>query len=166
MSTITILKRLAPFETMFRRNWKTQILSLLTGQHLQPTYAEYLSLNQALQKGDTAMDQVIVWMMQNPKLHRQYFETALFQGLDQLAKPIPELNAFVSTVQALPDWVNKVKIEQPLNFTHRLGINNGFILRDLSLMSSYLYPEFNQPLLLTGALKKQGGTRLAETTKW
>ena len=166
MSTITILKRLAPFEKMLNSNWKTQILSLLTGQHLQPTYAEYLSLNQALQKGDTAMDQVIVWMMQNPKLHRQYFETALFKGLDQLAKPIPELNAFFSTVQALPDWVNQVKIEQALNFTHRLGINNGFILRDLSLMSSYLYPEFNQPLLLTGALKKQGGTRLAETTKW
>ena len=95
MSTITILKRLAPFETMFHRNWKIQMLSWLTGQHLQPTYAEYLSLNQALQKGDTAMDQVIVWMMQNPKLHRQYFETALFQGLDQLAKPIPELNAFL-----------------------------------------------------------------------
>lgn len=166
MSTITILKRLAPFETMFHRNWKIQMLSWLTGQYLHSTYAEYLSLNQALQKGDTAMDQVIVWMMQNPKLHRQYFETALFQGLDQLAKLIPELNAFFSTVQALPDWVNQVKIEQALNFTHRLGINNGFILRDLSLMSSYLYPEFNQPLLLTDALKKQGGTRLAETTKW
>ena len=73
MSTITILKRLAPFEKMLNSNWKTQILILLTGQHLQPTYAEYLSLNQALQKGDTAMDQVIVWMMQNPKLHQQYF---------------------------------------------------------------------------------------------
>ncbi|MEK5760821.1 oxygenase MpaB family protein, partial [Acinetobacter variabilis] len=25
---------------------------------------------------------------------------------------------------------------------------------------------FNQPLILTGALKKEAGTRLAETTKW
>ena len=166
MSTITILKRLAPFEKMLNSNWKTQILSLLTGQHLQPTYAEYLSLNQALQKGDTAMDQVIVWMMQNPKLHQQYFETALFKGLDQLAEPIPELIAFFNTVQTLPNWVDQAKLEQALNFTHRLGINNGFILRDLSLMTGYLYPGFNQPLVLTGALKKQAGTRLAETTKW
>ena len=83
-----------------------------------------------------------------------------------MAEPIPELNAFFSTVQTLPDWVDQSKIEQALNFTHRLGINNGFILRDLSLMTGYLYPGFNQPLVLTGALKKQGGTRLAETTKW
>jgi len=80
----------------------------------------------------------------------------LFQGLDQLAKPIPELNAFFNTVQTLPDWVDQGKIEQALNFTHRLDINNGFILRDLSLMSGYLYLGFNQPLLLTGALKKTG----------
>lgn len=33
-------------------------------------------------------------------------------------------------------------------------------------MAGYLYPGFNQPLVLTGALKKQAGTRLAETTKW
>ncbi len=51
-------------------------------------------------------------------------------------------------------------------FTHRLGVNNGFILRDLSLMVGYLYPGFNRPLILTGALKKHAGKRLAETTKW
>ena len=33
-------------------------------------------------------------------------------------------------------------------------------------MAGYLYPGFNQPLILTGALKKEAGTRLAETTKW
>jgi hypothetical protein len=33
-------------------------------------------------------------------------------------------------------------------------------------MVGYLFPGFNQPLMLTGALNKQAGTRLAETTKW
>lgn len=112
MSTITTLKRLAPFETMLSSNWKTQMLSWLTGQHLQPTYAEYLSLNQALQKGDTAMDQVIIWMMQNPKLHRQYFETALFKGLDQLAKPIPELNTFLVRCKRCQIGSIKIKLNR------------------------------------------------------
>lgn len=34
------------------------------------------------------------------------------------------------------------------------------------MMVGYLFPGFNQPLMLTGALNKQAGTRLAETTKW
>lgn len=58
------------------------------------------------------------------------------------------------------------KMDRALQFTHQLGINNGFVLRDLSLMAGYLFPGFNQPLMMTGALNKQAGTRLAETTKW
>ena len=166
MSMLTTPKRLAPFEKMLTTNWKTQALSLLVDKKLQPSYAEYVSLNQALQSGDAAMDKLIVWMFQNPKLHRQYFETALFKGLDQLDTQIPELIEFFNYVQQRPDWVDQEKIDQALNFTHRLGFNNGLILRDLSLMTGYLYPGFNQPLVLTGALKKQAGTRLAETTKW
>ena len=112
------------------------------------------------------MDQVMRWVLQNPKLHRKYFETALYEGLDKLPHDVPELTQFFSLVERKPTWYDQVKIDKALQFTYRLGANNGLILRDLSLMAGYMYPGFNQPLILTGALKKQAATRLAETTKW
>lgn len=85
------------------------------------------------------------------------------------SEPIPtELENFFNYIEQKPEWLDQRQIDEAVKFTHRLGINNGFILRDLSLMAEYLYPGFNQPLslILTGALKKEAGTRLAETTKW
>lgn len=166
MLSIPKPSRLAAFETMVQSNLKTKILGYMTNQHLQPSYAEYLQLNEALQAGDEPMDQVMRWVLQNPKLHRKYFETALYEGLDKLPHDVPELTQFFSLVERKPTWYDQVKIDKALQFTYRLGANNGLILRDLSLMAGYMYPGFNQPLILTGALKKQAATRLAETTKW
>lgn len=166
MLSIPKPSRLAAFETMVQSNLKTKILGYMTNQHLQPSYAEYLQLNEALQAGDEPMDQVMRWVLQNPKLHRKYFETALYEGLDKLPHDVPELTQFFSLVEQKPTWYDQVKIDKALQFTYRLGANNGLILRDLSLMAGYMYPGFNQPLILTGALKKQAATRLAETTKW
>ena len=166
MQTITQPKRLASFEEMCQLNIKTKVLGYITHQDVQPTYEEYVALNHALQSGDQAMDKVMQWVMQNPRQHRQYFETALYKGLDHLPHPISELTEFFKIVEQKPTWYESDKIDAALKFTYRLGANNGFILRDLSLMAGYMYPGFNQPLVLTGALKKQAGTRLAETTKW
>lgn len=166
MLSIPKPSRLAAFETMVQSNLKTKILGYMTNQHLQPSYAEYLQLNEALQAGDEPMDQVMRWVLQNPKLHRKYFETALYEGLDKLPHDVPELTQFFSLVERKPTWYDQVKIDKALQFTYGLGANNGLILRDLSLMAGYMYPGFNQPLILTGALKKQAATRLAETTKW
>lgn len=164
--TISPPSRLASYQQMQQGNLVSQVLSHLTGQTIQPTYNEYLSLQKALNIGDPQMEKVIAWVMENPKLHRSYFETALFQGLDHLEHQIPELEQFFQHIETTPKWLEPKKLQHALEFTHRLGINNGFILRDLSLMAGYLFPGFNQPLMLTGALNKQAGTRLAETTKW
>jgi hypothetical protein len=166
MQSIVKPKRLAAFEDMIQSNIKTKILGYMTHQQIQPNYQEYLSLNTALQSGDAPMDQLLLWILQNPKQHRKYFETALYEGLEKLPHEIAELTTFFQLVEQKPDWYDQAKVDEALKFTYRLGINNGLILRDLSLMTGYLYPGFNQPLVLTGALKKQAGTRLAETTKW
>lgn len=159
-------KRLASYQQMAQSSITSKVLSYLVNQDIQPNYDEYLALNTALQSGDEPMDQVMQWMLQNPKLHRKYFETALYEGLDKLPHNIPELTDFFHLVEQKPVWYEQHKIDAAIKFTYRLGINNGLILRDLSLMTGYMYPGFNQPLILTGALKKQAGTRLAETTKW
>lgn len=159
-------KRLAPFEKMLKSDLKAKILGYMTDDHIQPTYAEYLSLNESLQTGDIAMDKVMSWVMQNPREHRKYFETALYQGLEKLPHQIIELTEFFKQVEQKPSWYDQQKIDDSLQFTYKLGLNNSFILRDLSLMTGYLYPGFNQPLVLTGALNQQASKRLAETSKW
>ncbi|MHA3983426.1 oxygenase MpaB family protein [Acinetobacter venetianus] len=166
MQSINKPTRLASFEKMIQSNLKTKILRYMIDQDVQPSYDEYLALNNALQSGDEPMDQVMQWVMQNPREHRKYFEIALYEGIEKLPHEIPELARFFTMIEEKPHWYEQNKIDEAIKFTYRLGANNGFILRDLSLMTGYMYPGFNQPLVLTGALKKQAGTRLAETTKW
>ena len=161
MSHVQIPRRLKSFDNMRKSNWKTRAFQLLSKQPLQPSQAEYDLIQHALNRGDPAMDAIIQWVMQNPKQHRSYFETALFQGLDQLPHAIPELTRFFARVETAPDWLDQHKMQQAIKFIHRLGINSGFVLRDLSLMTGYLYPGFNYPLILTGALKQQAGKRMA-----
>ncbi len=93
-------KRLASYEKMVQSSITSKVLSYLVNQDIQPNYDEYLALNTALQSGDEPMDQVMQWMLQNPKLHRKYFETALYEGLDKLPHNIPELTDFFI-------WLNK-----------------------------------------------------------
>ena len=166
MQTLIKPQRLASFETMAQTNMKSKLFYYFTDQQLQPSYDEYLSLNRALQTGDIAMDKVMNWVMTNPRQNRKLFETALYQGLDKLPNEIPELTDFFKMVEQAPTWLDPAKIETAIKFTHRLGTNGTFILRDVALMTGYQYPGFNQPLIMTGALHKYAGKRLAETHKW
>ena len=118
--------RLAPFSSTQQSNILSFTLTHLTKRSTQPSYAEYLSLNKALQTGDTEMEKIITWMMKNPKLHREYFETALFKGIDQLPHTIPELEIFFQHIQQIPDWLDHTKIEHALP----LYIALNYVLKD------------------------------------
>ena len=86
--------RLTSFQAMQQSNLLSFLLSYLTGQAAQPNYAQYLDLNKALQCGDPQMEKVLTWMMQNPKQHREYFEIALFKGVEQLPFSISRTRTF------------------------------------------------------------------------
>lgn len=166
MSNFSIPKRMASYERMKRSDLLSKLLHKMTDQNFIPTYAEYLELNESLHTGDVPMDRLMDWVMTNPRENRKLFETALYQGLDALPKPVPEIKAFFDLVEQQPVWFDQEKIDRAIQFTHRLGSNVTFIMRDLALMTGYQYPGFNQPLILTGALSKYAGKRLAETHKW
>lgn len=166
MSNLSIPKRMASYERMKRSDLLSKLLHKMTNQNFIPTYAEYLELNESLHTGDVPMDRLMDWVMTNPRENRKLFETALYQGLDALPKPVPEIKAFFDLVEQQPVWFDQEKIDRAIQFTHRLGANVTFIMRDLALMTGYQYPGFNQPLILTGALSKYAGKRLAETHKW
>ena len=157
---------MASYERMQQSDLLSKILNKITNQNFIPTYPEYLELNESLHTGDTAMDHVMDWVMTNPKQNRKLFETALYQGLDSLPEQIPVLTDFFNLVEHKPAWFDQKKVDEAIKFTHRLGSNVTFIMRDLALMTGYQYPGFNQPLILTGALSQYAGKRLAETHKW
>ena len=166
MSNIKIPQRMSSFARMRQSDLVSKILNNITHQHFIPTYDDYLMLSQSMFEGDAPMDQLMQWVMSNPRQNRKYFETALYQGLDQLPHEIPELREFFAQVETAPTWLDQHKMNIAIQFMHRLGANSTFILRDLALMTGYQYPGFNQPLILTGALSQYAGKRMAETHKW
>lgn len=166
MSNLNSPKRLSSFEEMTQSDFISKILNRVTDQNFIPSYQDYLALNESLYTGDIPMDKVMQWVMIDPRKHRRLFETALYKGLDQLPEDIPVLNDFFKTVENPPAWLDQNKIDEAIRFTHRLGSNSTFILRDLALMTGYQYPGFNQALIQTGALSKYAGKRLSETHKW
>ena len=166
MSNFHPPKRLASFDKMVKSDLLSKVLNTVTQQNFIPSYEDYLALNESMFTGDVPMDKVMDWVMTNPRQHRKLFETALYKGLDHLPEDIPVLTEFFNLVETPPEWFDPSKINTSIQFTHRLGTNSTFILRDLALMTGYQYPGFNQPLILTGALSKYAGKRLAETHKW
>lgn len=166
MSNIKTPKRMSSFEKMRHSDLLSKILNRFTDQNFIPTYAEYTALNDSMYQGDEPMDKVMTWVMTNPRQHRKYFETALYQGIQHLPHDIPELIEFFELAESPPEWLDPQKMNTAIQFTHRLGSNSTFVLRDLALMTGYQYPGFNQPLIQTGALSKYAGKRLAETHKW
>ena len=166
MSEQIIAKRLASFEKMRHSDLISKIFHQFTDQNFIPTYDDYLTLNQSLFTGDVAMDQVMQWVMENPRRNRKLFETSLYQGVEKLDVDEPILTEFFNLVTTPPAWLEPEKLTTAVNFTHRLGHNTTFILRDAALMVGYQFPGFNQPLIMTGALSQYAGKRLAETQKW
>lgn len=160
------IKRMATYKMMSKSDLASKFFNLVTKQNVIPSFPEYLELTESLYTGDQPMDELMEWVMTNPRIHRQYFETALYKGLNHLPHPVPELETFFRYIETPPDWVDPNKFQVALRFTHRLGENSLLIMRDLALMGGYQYPGFNQPLILTGALKQYAGKRLAETHKW
>lgn len=161
-----VAKRMASFEKMTQSDFISKLLNKLTDQNFIPSYAEYLSLNEGLFTGDVQMDKVMDWVMKNPRRNRKLFETALYQGLDKLEENEPILTEFFNYISTPPTWLEPEKLSISVKFTHSLGDNSSFILRDGALMVGYQFPGFNQPLIMTGALKQYAGKRLAETQKW
>lgn len=158
--------RLKDFKQTQKNDAMSLLLNRICKKPMQPTYQEYQELNHSMIVGDPQMEKVVNWVFENPKKHRPMFNTALYKGVDQLTEPAPVLEEFFAYVEKKPDWADFSKFNDAVKFIHRLGMNYGFVSRDLALMFGYMYPGLNQPLLATGALNKSVSLRMAETTKW
>ena len=158
--------RLKDFKQTQKNNMLSLLLNRVCKKPMQPSYTEYQELNRSILVGDPPMEKVVNWVFENPKKHRPMFNTALYEGVDKLKEPAPVLEEFFKYVETKPEWADFSQFNDAVKFIHRLGMNYGFVSRDLALMFGYMYPALNQPLLATGALNKNVSVRMAETSKW
>ncbi|MDF1781732.1 MAG: oxygenase MpaB family protein [Alcanivoracaceae bacterium] len=158
-------RRVRPFEkaTISKPAWMRALL----GRDPSPSREEYEALVDALWDGDQPMDTLLDWMYEEGVSEmRGMFERALASGIDAVPDAPQPLRDFFAMIDTQPAWLDKSLLDEGVRFTHRIGLAGPFILRDFALMGGYLLSGFNQALVLTGALNKGAGRRIAETGKW
>lgn len=137
----------------------------LMGRDPTPTRAEYDALVDALWDGDPLMDAALERFASGGR-GRRAFELALERGVAAVPDAPTELRALFEVVDRAPRWLDWDRIDDGVRFMHRAGLSAGLVLRDFALMGGYLLTGFNHTLVLTGALEKGAGRRVAETSKW
>lgn len=93
--------------------------------------------------------------------------TALHDGLDAVADPAPALAEFVTTLSAVPDWVDWDLLAEGADVYRRFGQNAADVLLQLALVGGYRFGGPGDLLVATGGLTGDSTRRrLAETQKW
>jgi hypothetical protein len=142
-------------------------MKLMMGRDPSPTRQEYSDLVAALWQGDAPMDALLDWMYEyGPRESRKLYEQAVEQGIDSIENASQPLRDFFARVERTPSWVDYQLIEDGVSFIHRTGLAGPYVLRDFALMGGYLLSGFNHALVMTGALNRGAGQRIAETGKW
>ena len=137
------------------------------GAQIDPDEAEWQRLGEALMRGDPQMDAIVAWMgSELPGVGRRMFETALEAGIDAVPDAPDVLREFFKAMDTPPAWVDERLLERGAQICRMCGNLGAYVLRDGALMGGYQAPGFNRVLVLTGALEKGPGKRLAETSEW
>ncbi|MFA5121601.1 oxygenase MpaB family protein [Zavarzinia sp.] len=142
-------------------------LKLLIRGNPEPSVEDWRELGQALTRGDPAADALVAWMADyGPVPARALFERALAEGIDALPDaPVP-LRDFFRTAEADPPWLDRALLERGAEACRLCGNVGSQVLRDGALMGGYQAAGLNRVLMLTGALEKGAGKRIAETSQW
>src|SRR6476620_1332513 len=91
---------------------------------------------------------------------------AIANGIDSIKDPPLSLVKLFVSVNVIPEWLDKNKIEAGAAFCRRTGIFSLIVLRNYCLMGGYESAAINKPLIFTGALKKGAAKRMAETIEF
>ncbi|WGL53330.1 oxygenase MpaB family protein [Nocardioides sp. BP30] len=101
------------------------------------------------------------------KVTMRQFRTALARGIDAVPDAPPALRDFFAEVEAVPDWVDRDRVERGAAVFRRMGRNAGDVLLQLSLIGGYRFGGPTDLLVRTDGLTGPATLRrLAETQKW
>jgi len=142
-------------------------LKLVTGRNPEPTPEEWRRIGEALDRSDPAADALVAWMAaagMGPA--RALFEQALEHGIDSVPDAPAPLRDFFAHVDRRPDWLDNGLLARGAQACQLCGNTGSQILRDGALMGGYQASGLNRVLVMTGALEKGAGKRIAETSTW
>lgn len=144
-----------------------RLLRLLTPRDPSPSESEWQRIGKAMTRGDALADDLVDWMTgagMGPA--RALFERALDQGIEQVPEAPPPLRRFFAAAESLPPWLDRDRVERGAELCRLTGNASSNVLRDGALMGGYQAAGLNRVLVITGALEKGAGKRLAETSQW
>ncbi|MDD3446907.1 MAG: oxygenase MpaB family protein [Zavarzinia sp.] len=142
-------------------------LRLLTRRDPTPSDAEWRRIGEAMTRGDPLADTLVAWMHEHGMAPaRALFEQALQHGIGAVAEAPAPLRRFFETVEAPPPWLDMARIERGAEVCRMAGNMSSQVLRDGALMGGYQASGLNRVLVITGALEKGAGKRVAETSQW
>lgn len=142
-------------------------LKLLTRRDPTPTSEEWHRIGEAMTRGDPLADALVDWMAAAGMAPaRALFERALDGGIAALPDAPAPLRAFFEAVEREPGWLDRARLERGAEACRLCGNVSSQVLRDGALMGGYQAAGLNRVLVLTGALEKGAGKRLAETSQW
>ena len=142
-------------------------LRLVMRGNPEPDAARWQAMGEGLMKGDAPADRLVEWMFAGDmKVTRPLFERALENGIRTVPDAPQPLRDFFAVVERRPLWLDMKLVEEGALVNDRGGMDYFLVDRDLALMGGYQASAFNKALLLTGALQKGAGRRVAETVQW
>jgi hypothetical protein len=124
-------------------------------------------LIEMMQKGDVLADALIQELETADSTQRQQLQQGISQGLQSLVDPTPAVQAFLESVERVPEWVEQERLQRGSDAN--LFIGTTWLLFSLgpgSLTHTYSSPSIASILVHTGNLTKMAGRRLMETGAW
>ncbi|RJF88822.1 DUF2236 domain-containing protein [Oleomonas cavernae] len=145
----------------------TARLKLVIRRDPEPTPDEWRRIGEALDRSDPVADALVDWMAEmgmGPA--RALFEQALEHGIETVPDAPAPLRDFFRVVDARPDWLDNGLLARGATACQLCGNTGSQVLRDGALMGGYQASGLNRVLVMTGALEKGAGKRIAETSTW
>lgn len=99
---------------------------------------------------------------------RAMLDRALRHGIAAVDDAPESLRALFAAIDTCPDWVDWPAVERAGQTLFRTGFIGGTVLGTKSLMTGYVSPAGNKPLIMSGQLHRRDriGFRLAETSRF
>jgi len=119
--------------------------------------AEWDLYGRGLVMGDPLADDVVAWMRQHGQAEAwKMVNAAIERGLPAVPAAPPPLRAFISHVEARPDWVRDELLIEGARVCHLGGLAAMRALPVTGLMAGYQPAAVSQTLLGPGALDRSG----------
>ena len=142
------------------------LMRWLPAGDVRPTSRQTAAFRAQQAVGDPVAD-ALVAAMRRERRGRPQLETALDDGLDAVADPLPELVAFIETLETEPYWLDRELLAVGARAMNRIPLDTLLSLTAaVTLPGSYVSPRVNDVLMRGGDLHSRAAGRVVETVTW